>query len=360
MPPPQKKAGHNAEDRPDPERLVALSSDMLGVVGFDGLLRAINPAWQCALGRAPGELLGRPLLDLVHPEDRENAQETLRKLSGVEGGETCLVNRCLCRDGKLKWLLWRLTASPALGVCYLAASDITPQKALHVQLLRLQKDAQIGRILAGVAHDFNNILSVIGGCAVMMAADRGMSAQQVRDLEDITNATQRGAELVRVMIDLCRPEDSGRRQDSDLNEVVLRMEKLLRLLLRKNIRLAVDLAEGLGRVGLDSGRLEQVLLNLVVNARDAMPDGGIITLKTLPSEAGARLVVCDTGVGVPPDVQARMFEPFFTTKPPGKGTGLGLSTIQEILALCGGKASVSSRPGEGTTVELFLPRAGVR
>ncbi|OGR49873.1 MAG: hypothetical protein A2X37_11825 [Elusimicrobia bacterium GWA2_66_18] len=360
MPPPQKKAGQNAEGLPDPERLLALSSDMLGVMGFDGLLRTVNPAWQCTLGRAPGELLGRPLLDLVHPEDRENVQETLRKLSSVEGGETCLVNRCLCRDGKLKWLLWRLTASPAMGLYYLAASDITPQKALHVKLLRLQMDSQIGRILAGVAHDFNNILSVIGGCAVMMAADREMSAQQARDLEDITNAAQRGAELVRVMIDLCRPEGAGERRDSDLNEVVLRMERLLRLLLRKNIRLSVSLAEGLGRVRLDSGRLDQILLNLVVNARDAMPDGGSITLKTLPAEAGARLVVRDTGVGIPPDVQARMFEPFFTTKPRGKGTGLGLSTIQEILAHCGGKISVSSRPGEGATLELFLPRADAR
>jgi len=356
-PPPQEKTGRNAEGRPDPERLLALSSNMLGVVGFDGLLRTVNPTWQCVLGRAPEELLGRPLLDLIHPEDRENAQETLEKLSRQEDVETALVNRCLTRDGKPKWFLWRLTASPALQVYYVAAYDIMTQKALHMQLLHAQKDSQVGRFLAGVAHDFNNILHVIDACARMLADQPGMGAPQVRDLNGIVDATQRGADLVRIMIDLCRLDAAGEQHDSDLNEVVGRMEKLLRRLLRKDISLSISLVEGLPRVRLGFGRLEQILLNLVVNARDAMPDGGVLTLKTLPAAAGARLIVSDTGVGMPPDVQARMFEPFFTTKSPGKGTGLGLSTVREILANCGGTIDVSSRPGEGTTLKLFLPRA---
>lgn len=356
MPPPQENTGRNDSLRPDPERLLALSSDMLGVVDFDGLIRTVNPAWQCVLGYAPGELIGRSWLDLIHPEDRENARETLGNCARAEGEETSLVNRCLTRDGKPKWLLWRLTASGALKAHYVAAYDITAQKDLHMQLLRAQKDSQVGRFLAGVAHDFNNILSVIGGCAGMLLAEPGMNAPQTQDLKDIVDATHRGADLVRGMLDLCRVDASSGQRNCDLNEVVGRMERMLRLLLRKDIRLSVSLAEGLGRVGLDAGRLEQVILNLVVNARDAMPDGGVITLKTLPVAAGVLLVASDTGVGMPPDVQARMFEPFFTTKPPGKGTGLGMSTVRDILADCGGAISVASRPGEGTTLKLFLPQ----
>ena len=356
-PPPQQTHRLNVEGRPDPERLLALSSDMLGVVGFDGRIRKVNPAWQCILGHTPGELLGRPLLDLIHAEDRENARETFTKLSQSEGLEPALVNRGLTRDGKPKWLLWRLTSCPELQVCYVAAYDITTQKALHMQLLRAQKDSQVGRFLAGLAHDFNNILSVIDACARMLAEEPCMGAQQVRDLKDMVDATQRGADLVRVMIDLCRLDGACEQHASDLNEVVRRMEKLLRRLLRKDIRLSVNLTEGLRRVRLDLGRLEQILLNLVVNARDAMPGGGVLTLKTLQAEAGAILIVSDTGIGMPPDVQARIFAPFFTTKPPGHGTGLGLSTVREILTNCGGTIDVSSRLGEGTMLELFLPDA---
>lgn len=356
-PPPREKTGRNAEGRPDPERLLALSSDLLGVVGFDGLLRTVNPAWQRVLDRPSEEILGRPLLDLIHPEDRENARETLDKISRQEGVETALVNRCLARDGKPKWFLWRLTASPALQVYYVAAYDITTQKTLHMQLLRAQKDSQVGRFLAGLAHDFNNILSVIDACARLLAEEPAMGAPHVRDLNDIIDATQRGADLVHVMIDLCRLDGACEQHDSDLNEVVGRMEKLLRRVLRKDIDLSVGLVEGLPRVRLDFGRLEQVLLNLVVNARDAMPGGGVLTLRTLPAAAGARLIVSDTGVGMPPEVQARMFEPFFTTKSPGLGTGLGLSTVREIIANCGGTIAVSSLPGAGTTLEVLLPRA---
>jgi two-component system, cell cycle sensor histidine kinase and response regulator CckA len=249
--------------------------------------------------------------------------------------------------------------------------DVTERHRLEAQLRQAQKMEAIGQLAGGVAHDFNNLLTTILGYSDLVAdalADRPELRSQV---EEIAKAGQRGAALTRQLLAFSRKEALQPRL-VDLNAVVEGVETMLRRLIGEQVELATRLQPGLGSVMADPSQLEQVIVNLALNGRDAMPDGGQLLIETSEVEldavearghAGAspcrevRLAVSDSGCGMGAVTRARIFEPFFTTKEPGRGTGLGLSTVYGIVQQCGGRIEVDSEPGRGSCFKIYLPRA---
>jgi two-component system, cell cycle sensor histidine kinase and response regulator CckA len=249
-------------------------------------------------------------------------------------------------------------------------AEITERKQLQEQLVRLQKLDAIGRLAGGLAHDFNNLLTVIGGYSDLLVSDLDAGNPLHRHAAAINNAAARATALTRQLLAFSRKQVLQLKV-LDLNAVVTTLEPMLRRLIGEDIRLVVGLAPTLGRVKADPGQLEQVLLNLVVNARDAMPQGGTLTIETtnvaghalvahrqasVPPGSYVRLAVHDTGVGMDAATRSRLFEPFFTTKAPGQGTGLGLSTVYGIITQSEGHIAVDSAPAHGATFTIYLPR----
>jgi two-component system cell cycle sensor histidine kinase/response regulator CckA len=249
--------------------------------------------------------------------------------------------------------------------------DVSEKRRIEEQLRQSQKMEAIGRLAGGIAHDFNNVLTVIGGSAQMVLADVAGMGQTEEDVHEIVRATQRAADLTRQMLAFSRKQVLQPRV-LDLNESVRHVEKMLRRLIGEDVALETRLSPDLNPVRGDAGQIEQVLMNLAVNARDAMPGGGTLSIATrnaslngaqggayaLPLEPGEYVVlsVRDTGVGMDADTRSHLFEPFFTTKPAGSGTGLGLATVYGIVTQSGGHVSVDTAPGAGTTFEVYLPR----
>jgi len=261
--------------------------------------------------------------------------------------------------------------SPAEGTATLlgVATEITERKRLEEQLLQSQKMEAVGQLAGGVAHDFNNILTAIVGYTDLLAAELGSNVRQLEDLDEIRKAARRAAALTRQLLAFSRKQVLEPRI-IDVNAVVLNLDKMLRSLISENIELKTDLADNLGAARADPNQIEQVIMNLAINARDAMPDGGTVTIETgnvtlddayagqhvsvIPGEY-VMLAVSDTGCGMDAKTQSRIFEPFFTTKPAGRGTGLGLSTVYGIVKQTGGNIWLYSEPGKGTTFKVYLP-----
>src|SRR5581483_9270792 len=253
-----------------------------------------------------------------------------------------------------------------LGVMH----DITEKKRLEDQLRHSQKLEAVGRLAGGVAHDFNNLLAVIMGYSDLIRVNARKSDRLARDIEEIRRASERGASLTQQLLAFSRGQ-LLQPQVVEVNALVGAMADMLRRVIGEDIELELQLDPEAGCVTGDPGQLEQVVLNLVLNARDAMARGGRLTLETarvdldvrhVEHHAGAglgphvRLTVRDTGCGMPPEVMAHLFEPFFTTKEPGRGTGLGLSTVYGIVKQHGGHVEVDSQPGQGSTFRVHLPR----
>ena len=249
--------------------------------------------------------------------------------------------------------------------------DVTERRALEEQYQQAQKMEAIGRLAAGVAHDFNNLLTVILGFCELLLADLDPADPRQADIAEIQKAGARAAGLTRQLLAFSRKEIIEPTL-LDVNAIVADMRVLVGRLIGADVTIMLDLERGLAPVKADRGQVEQIVLNLAVNARDAMPKGGTLTIETanveldehyakthLAVKPGAYVVltVTDTGTGMTPEVQARLFEPFFTTKEPGKGTGLGLATVQSIVLRSGGSATVSSEVGKGTSFKVYLPRA---
>jgi two-component system cell cycle sensor histidine kinase/response regulator CckA len=247
------------------------------------------------------------------------------------------------------------------------------RKRLEVQFIEAQKMEVIGQLAAGVAHDFNNLLAVIMGYSDLMLKEMGSDHRFSKSTEEILNAAERGVALTRQLLVFSRKQ-TVQPSVLDLNIVVEDMRKMLGRLIDENVELHYALSGDLGRIQADSGHVGQVIMNFVVNARDAMPNGGKITIATTnitldehyaathtDVEPGryVMLSVSDTGTGMGPEIQARLFEPFFTTKPAGKGTGLGLTTCQTIARQSGGHIGVYSEPGRGTTMKAYFPRVNL-
>jgi two-component system cell cycle sensor histidine kinase/response regulator CckA len=258
----------------------------------------------------------------------------------------------------------------AQSLLELIAEDVTERRVLEDQFRQAQKMEAVGRLAGGVAHDFNNLLMVISGYTEVLLENIDASAQLHCKVEAIQQAADRATTLTRQLLAFSRKQLLELKV-VDVNAIVQDMERLLRPLIGENIELVTRLEQNVGRTRADAGQLEQVIMNLVVNAKDAMPDGGRITIQTASAELDdsyrrehtymqpgpyITLSVSDTGCGMDKETQSRIFEPFFTTKENGKGTGLGLSTVYGIIKQSGGYIFAHSEPGHGTTFRIYLPR----
>ena len=276
-------------------------------------------------------------------------------------------------DGILRhWLVFKFPVNDRAGRRFLGgmAVDITERRHLEQQLRQALKMEAIGKLAGGVAHDFNNLVTIITGYSDMVLSRIGPEDPMRRDIEQIKKAGDRAHSLTRQLLAFSRRQ-MLQPKVLDLNAVVSNLEPMLHRLIGENIELAIVLKPGLGQVKADPGQLEQVIMNLTINARDAMPHGGKLLFETdnatldevyarqhIPTQPGSyvRLAVSDTGCGMDEATQSRIFEPFFTTKEQGKGTGLGLSTVYGIVKQSGGYIWVYSEPGQGTTFKIYLPR----
>jgi PAS domain S-box-containing protein len=317
----------------------------------------VNEATERLTGHRREEMIGHTAHELGYwttASDREQLVEELRKNGALPEREV----RLRRRDGEMRDLLVSLdVVELADESCMLAlAQDITEYKRLEERLVQSQKMEAIGRLAGGVAHDFNNILTTIMGYSDVLLARVTSDSPLRSSAEHIARSAARASALVRQLLVF------GRKQIAkpvvlDLGVVIAGMESMLRRLIPEDIELLMELGEGVPPVDADPAQLEQVLLNLVLNARDALMGSGRIVIGTAAVPGGVRLRVSDTGVGMDDATRARIFEPFFTTKDSTKGTGLGLSTVYSIVQQCGGQISVTSAPRKGASFDIVLPAA---
>ena len=345
------------------------SPDAIFVEDLEGKVLDINPA-ACRLhGMEREDLMGRSVLDLVPPERRDEVRRDFKKL--VEGQLQQIEGLSRTQDGRAVAVEIRASQINYAGreALLLHVRDVTAHKRLEEQLRQSQKMEAIGQLAGGVAHDFNNILTVIHGHASLLTARGDLTGGAAKSAEQISQAAQRAASLTRQLLAFSRRQVMQPRR-LDMNEVVGNMTKMLGRLLGEDIALQLNYFPQPVTVQADAGMLEQVLLNLAVNARDAMPKGGVLGIRIAPLEVDAPRVaqqpeaqvgrfvcvtVSDTGCGIPPENLRRIFEPFFTTKEVGKGTGLGLATVYGIVKQHQGWLEVESEFGKGARFRFFLP-----
>jgi PAS domain S-box-containing protein len=357
-------------------RLVAESMhDIVSLHEPDGRIVFISPSVRDRLGWDVAQTTGRSLYDLVHAEDRQRLEQRLTAGSSEEGSKA-VVWRCRGRDGSWRWLETNTAvvdddASTGGRRMLCTSRDVTDRKNLEEQLRQAHRMEAIGRLAGGVAHDFNNLLTVILGYASHLEHELSADDPVAIQATEIRGAAERAARLTQQLLAFSRQQVLQPRV-VDLNESVTNLTSMLQRLIGSHVRLDVKVEDGLWTVLVDPGQIEQVLMNLVVNARDAMPRGGTITICTnterlatqrwlqgVPIPAGDWVVVevADTGEGMPAAIVSRIFEPFFTTKALGQGTGLGLSMVYGIVKQSGGFIFCDSTPGGGTTMRVYLPRA---
>jgi PAS domain S-box-containing protein len=336
-----------------------------------GAITALNPAMEQMLGASASRSLS--LADLIHSQDRAQTERLLREL--LDGERQCFQIDTIptTTDGRpVHWTAWRVSGANGEPDCVIASAQDAPENREAEQRLRQAERLEaVGRLAGGVAHDFNNLLTgVLLYCDLLMAHLE--PCHRVRKYaEEIRNAGLQATGLVRQLLALARPASSEPRLLS-LNEIVEGMRNLLVRLIGENIELELCLDPNLGLVKMDPTQAQQILLNLVLNSRDAMPSGGKITVETsnckvqalAESASDARpmaalpcalFVVSDNGCGMDAATRAHLFEAFFTTKPGGKGTGLGLATVYDIVTRNGGLINVESAPVRGTRVTVLLP-----
>jgi PAS domain S-box-containing protein len=334
----------------------------------------VNESFLRIMGYQREEVVGRTSFDLEvweQPEDRRKIIEMLKERGMIRGLEIILRTK----SGRLRTMLHSSEIIEIAGEkCVLAIlQDITEQKSLEKQLRQAQKMEAIGQLSGGIAHDFNNLLSVIIGYSEIIEESLPASDPRHNQCGQIRKAGQSASSLTRQLLAFSR-QQVLEPKILDVNNIVLNVEKMLHRLIGEHIDLRTALDPALGRIKADQGQMEQVLFNLVVNARDAMPQGGKLTIETanvdldedyacrhVPQLPGpyVQLTISDTGIGMDATTQSHIFEPFFTTKEIGKGTGLGLSTVYGVVRQSNGHIWVYSEPGLGTTFKIYLPRTGV-
>ncbi len=363
-----------AERTRERDRAWKYSLDLQLVVGSDGTIRAANDAWTAVLGWRPDEIAGHHHLFFSHPEDVRTSDDALTvasrtKLSAYE-------HRVLHKDGTYRWISWVAVAEGDL--IYASGRHITAEKeaatalaAIEEQLRQSQKMEAVGQLTGGIAHDFNNLLIGITGSLELL--QRRVAQGRVGEIDRYVNAAQgaatRAAALTHRVLAFSRRQTLDAKP-TDVNRLVSGMADLIRRTVGPSIEIEVVGAIGLWSTLVDQNQLESALLNLCINARDAMPDGGRLTLETankwlderaarsrdLPCGQFISLCVTDTGTGMTPAVIERAFDPFFTTKPIGTGTGLGLSMVYGFARQSGGQVRIYSEVGKGTTMCIYLPR----
>lgn len=326
---------------------------------LNGNVRSWNRAAEAVFGWTEQEAVGQPVPVSTEP---------LEIVSGAEA-------RCHRKDGtSVELSVWRAPLRDTSGVvkgCITMAADVTDRKSLERQLQQAQRMQAVGRLAGGVAHDFNNLLTVITGYAYMLLEDLGAGHAGRSNAEEILHAVNRASSLTTQLLAFSRRQ-VAQPKTIDINELVLNMDKMLRRLIGEDIELVTALSPDAGRVEADPAQIEQVIMNLVVNSRDAMPEGGRITIETASTAldqeytrhhltAGpgpyVMLSVLDSGHGMDEETRAHIFEPFFTTKEQGKGTGLGLALVYGAVKQSGGDIAVSSAVGQGTSIRVYLPRS---
>ena len=311
-------------------------------------------------GLSPGRFAGslEAFLAQVYPEDREALVETVQSAMQT-GADFSLSHRVVWPDGTIRWLsgTGRIhldgDGRPLRGVGI--SQDVTDQRILHAQYLQAQKMEAVGQLAGGVAHDFNNLLTVILGFSALLLDEPALAEEAREPLTEIHRAGTTAAGLTGQLLAFSRRQ-IVQPVVLELNAVVAAMQTMLGRLLGEDIRVVLALAGAPLHLKADRAQLEQVVMNLALNASDAMPQGGILTFQTGSEGDRVSLVVSDTGTGIAPEVQEHLFEPFFTTKEVGRGTGLGLATVHGIVSQNGGTIQVKSEVGQGTTFSLWFPR----
>jgi PAS domain S-box-containing protein len=354
-------------------RLIAEHArDLVALLDVEGRFRYLSPSWDAILGFPPGTLVGMSASELIHPDDWPRG----RQWGAAELREFRL------RTSTEGWLwvegLSYVVTGRAESHFAVIARDISERKqselarqALEDELRQAQKMEAVGQLAGGIAHDFNNILTVISGYTEILLRRLGREAEGSMEIAEVSKAAAQAARLTRQLLAFSRKQIIESKP-LDLNGIVSNTKAMLERLIGENIEFSTTLAEDLGSISADNGEIEQIIVNLVVNARDAMPDGGALVLETgnitlWDATTDARLdattqheyvvlTVTDTGAGMDAETAARIFEPYYTTKPRGAGTGLGLATVDGIVKLSGGRIKLESAPGAGTTIRIYFPR----
>jgi PAS domain S-box-containing protein len=359
------------------DRLWTLSEDMLARADYQGRMVAVNPAWTKVLGWRERDLLTNPYADIIHPDNIPAVAAALEEMNRT-GQPTRFENRILSAHGDWKPIDWTVSPEPD-GIHFIAVGrDLTEDKARERELEQAQealrqsqKMEAVGQLTGGIAHDFNNLLAGIGGNLELLELriGQGRTTGLDRYIGGAQDATRRAASLTQRLLAFSRRQTLDPKP-TDVNRLIAGMEDLIRRTVGPGIEVEVVGAGGLWLTRVDTSQLENALLNLAINARDAMTGGGRITIETankwlddraarereLPPGQYLSLCVTDTGSGMAPDVVAKAFDPFFTTKPIGQGTGLGLSMIHGFVRQSGGQVRIYSEPGKGTTMCLYFPR----
>ena len=351
-------------------------ADAIITLDEDGTVRSINPATERLFGYPPSEIVGEHVGVLLPEHYRGRSGGHIAAHIRTGGGSVVGIDRedtGRRKDGTTFPVDMTVTEFWLDGKRHFTKviRDVTTRKQLEAQFRQAQKMEAVGRLAGGIAHDFNNLLTVINGYGDLLLMDLPPGTSQRESVSAMREAGERAARLTQQLLAFSRKAVVEPRI-LDVNDVVAQAERLLRRLIGEDVVLTFDPDPALPRVLIDPGQLEQVVMNLVVNARDAMPTGGTVAIRTVGVEVGpddsprydglkpgryARVTVADTGHGMPDEVKAKLFEPFFTTKGIGKGTGLGLSVVHGVVQQCGGWVGFESQSGAGTTFELLFPAA---
>lgn len=357
------------------EAITANLGEGLYALDRQGLVTFVNPAAEKMLGWPRADMLGREMHSLVHFQDahgRPKPASECELLRVLDSGKTVTIETDVFtrRDGTIFPVSY--TAAPlvdngAIIGAVLAFQDISERQSLENQLRQTSKLEAVGRLAGGVAHDFNNLLTIITGSAGLALAHSDLPPSIRTSVEEIRQASDRAAALTHQLLTFSRRQQFEP-EVVNLNPVIGDISRMVRRLIGEDIELNLSLNPALWCIRADAGQVEQVILNLAVNARDAMPDGGTLSIETanitidgsgrqpsLPPGRYAAITVSDTGCGMTAKTQSHIFEPFFTTKEPGKGTGLGLSTVYGIVSQSGGEIRVRSEPGNGATFTIHFP-----
>jgi len=360
----------------EPERRLLFERSPLGIAqcSHQGTIVAMNPALEHILGATLATLPSPHFADVAHTNDRGESHRLFQQMIDGERDSFRVDNQVLGVDGRtawIRWTAWRVPGSggrPAAGL--VLAEDTTDSRLSEQRLLQAERLEAVGRLAGGVAHDFNNLLTgVLLYCDLLLTGlEPGHRLRKY--VEEIRAAGLQATGLVRQILAVARPQ-SAHPQLLCLNDVVEGMRSLLRRLIGENIQLQFQLDLNLGLVRIDPTQAQQILLNLVLNARDALPEGGghitvetsncqiqVLTQRTSAGSAAlpcALLLVSDNGKGMDAETRRHLFEAFFTTKAPGRGTGLGLTTVHDIVTRSGGLIYVDSEPGSGTRITVLLP-----
>ena len=352
------------------QRMFEAAQDVILVTDSYGRFVQASPSTAKVLGYQPDEMIGRGAQDFIFPEDLENTR-TEMKAARHGNASRNFRTRYVHKDGHVVPLVWLAVWSEADRRHFFTGRDMTDYNRTEEQLRQAQRMEAVGQLTGGVAHDFNNILMVIMANVEALEEDERFDPQLRGAVESIGNATRRAADLPRQLLAFSRKQ-TLRPRHTNVNTLVTATEKLLRRTLGEQIEIETRLADDLWNVEIDRAQLESALVNLSINARDAMPGGGRLIIETRntaldedyvgrhPDVAAGDYVmvaVTDTGKGIPPGLLDKVFEPFFTTKTVGKGTGLGLSMVYGFIKQSKGHVSLYSEVGTGTSIKLFLPRS---